>query len=116
MAVIARNSLSGQGARTITRTTMTSSDTMTYIEGAGEILVLSNDTGGALTVVIDGDGASAAFPVAGVGTVNLSAGYSTGAIGAGVTVAIPLDTIREYLRGTIALTGGTGIKASILTA
>lgn len=36
------------------------------------------------------------------------------AITAGAAVAIPLATIREYLQGTIAITGGTGLVASLL--
>lgn len=33
---------------------------------------------------------------------------------AGAEVAIPLDTIRAYLVGVIAITGGTGLSASLL--
>jgi hypothetical protein len=115
MATIAKTSMGGQGSRAITRTTLTASDTFTYSEGNGEILVFQNDTAGALTLTIDGDGANAAFPVAGVGTINLSTGFSTGSVPAGELRAIPLDTIKEYLRGTIAVTGGSGAKAYILT-
>ena len=39
---------------------------------------------------------------------------SKGAIANGAVVAIQLNTIFEYLRGTIAVTGGTGIKATLL--
>jgi len=39
---------------------------------------------------------------------------TTPSIGAGAVVAIPLNTIKEYLRGTITVTGGTDIKVSIL--
>lgn len=114
MATIAQTLMTGTGQRTVTETTLTSSDTFAFVEGSGQVLILKNGTGGALTPNIAGNGASAAYPVAGVGTISLTSGYAVGSIGAGVSKAIPLDTIKEYLRGTIALTGGTGITASIL--
>lgn len=114
MATIASTLMTGTGQRTVTTTTLTASDTFTYVEGSGQVLYLSNETGGALSPVIDGDGASAAYSVAGVGSIDLTGGYAVGSIADGVTKAIPLDTIKEYLRGTIAVTGGAGIVASIL--
>lgn len=59
-------------------------------------------------------GRATTIPVQGVGSVDVSAGYSVGAITAGAEVAIPLDTIRAYLVGVIAITGGTGLSASLL--
>jgi hypothetical protein len=76
-------------------------------------LYLNNVTGGALTVTIDGDGGSTQ-EVSGIGSVDISSGYSTGSIASGDTVAITLDTISKYLQGTIAVTGGTGIEAALL--
>lgn len=113
MATIAATSMTGSGQRTVTETTLTSSDTFTYNESANPILVLRNGTGGGLTVTIDGAGGTT-VPVDGIGDVSVTAGYSTGSIGAGVVKAIPLKTIRHYLQGAIAVTGGTGISASLL--
>lgn len=113
MATIAQTLMTGTGQRTVTETTLTSSDTFTYVEGSGQILILKNGTGGALTPVIDGNGGTN-VAVAGIGSVDVSAGYSVGSVAAGVSKAIPLDTIKEYLRGTIAVTGGTGITATLL--
>ena len=112
MAALTATSLGASGAQDVNENTMTASDTMTYVEGG--ILFLDNQTGGALTVTITGADASATHPVQGVGSVDLSSGYSTGSIAAGSVKAIRLDTIKEYLKGTITLTGGTGIVASIL--
>lgn len=111
MATIARTSLQGSGARVATATTLTAADTLVYGGvGSREVLELRNGTAGALTVTIDGaDGTT--VPVAGLGSVSVAAGYSTGSIAAGATVAIPLDSISEYLRGVVAVTGGTGITA-----
>lgn len=112
MATVTATSLSGSGSRAVTVTTLTASDTFTYVPGS--ILVLNNGTAGALTPNIDGDGATT-VPVRGVGSVDVSTGYDVPSIGAGATVAIPLDSIAQYLKGTIALTGGSGIEAQLLT-
>lgn len=113
MATLTPTLTTGSGARAATENTLTASDTFAYLPTQGQILVLRNGTGGALTVTIDGDG-GATVPVAGVGNVDVSAGYSTGEIAAGAVVAIPLDSISQYLQGTIAMTGGTGISAILL--
>lgn len=113
MATIVSTSAQGAGVRTVTRTTLTASDTFTYKSGVGAVLILDNITAGPLTVTIDGaDGTT--VPVAGIGSVSVAAGYSTGAIAAAACVAIPLDTISEFLKGTIAVTGGTGIRATLI--
>lgn len=111
MSVIAPTNMQGAGSRALVKTTLTSSDSFVYKQGS--VLVLDNVTGGALTVNIDGSGGSV-VPVKGVGDVSVAAGYNTPAIAAGAAVVIPLDSISSYLKGTIAVTGGTGIKASLL--
>lgn len=113
MAAITKTSMTGAGSRAVVRTTLGASDTLTYTPGKKAILILDNVTGGTLTPNIDGAAAST-VPVAGVGTIDISAGYSVGAIVAGACAAIPLDSISSYLSGVITVTGGTGIKASIL--
>ncbi len=113
MATIAPISLTAGGAVTAAPTTLTASDTFTYKPGNGQVLHLRNGTAGALTVTLDGaDGTTVSVP--GLGSVSVSAGYSTGSIAAGAAVAIKLDTISLYLQGTIAVTGGTGISATLL--
>ena len=113
MATIVATSMQGAGKRNLAVTTMTASDTLTYKPNQGQILILRNGTAGALTPIIDGAGATT-VPVQGVGSVDVSAGYAVGSIAAGAQVAIPLDTIRAYLVGVIAITGGTGLSASLL--
>ena len=112
MATITATTLAGSAARTVTRTTLGSSDTFTFNASKNPILVLDNVTAGALTVVIDGASATTQT-VAGIGVIDLSAGYSTGSIAAGACVAIPLTTISSYLTGVIAVTGGSGMKATL---
>lgn len=115
MATIAPSTAGGSGVRNVTETTLTSSDTFVYRQGAGQQLQLRNVTGGALTVTITGaDSVATTFP--GGGSINYAGGYSTGSIAATTGhVIIPLDTISDYLRGTLTVTGGTGIKASIVS-
>lgn len=52
--------------------------------------------------------------MAGVGSLNLSTGFVTNEIASGACIAIPLNSISQYLAGVIAVTGGTGIKATLL--
>lgn len=113
MANIVSSSMQGSGVRTLTRTTLTASDTFTYNQSASPVLILDNVTAGPLTVTIDGaDGTT--VPVQGIGSVSVAAGYATGAIAAGACVAIPLQSVDQYLKGIIAVTGGTGIKATLI--
>ena len=113
MATIVSSAIAA-GANTITKTTLTASDTFTYVPRGRQVLILENVTAGALTVNIDGDGATT-VNVGGVGAVDISGGFSTGEIAIDGIVAIPLDSISEYLAGTIEVTGGTGIEATLLT-
>ena len=103
----------GSGDSVLTVVTLTGTDDFVYTAAKKPVLVLDNVTGGALTVVIDGDGGTT-VSVDGVGDVDVSSGFSTASIAAGSKVAIPLYSINKYLQGTIAVTGGTGIEASLL--
>lgn len=113
MATIVPTAVTSPGANTLTVTTLTASDTFTYRPEKSPIMILRNGTAGALTVNIDGAGGTT-VRVRGIGDVNVAPGYSTGSIAAGAQVAIQLNTISEYLKGTIAVTGGTGISASLM--
>jgi len=114
MATIVATNCQGGGAVAVTETTLTgTTDTFTYSNGGNQYLVLRNDTAGALTPTIDGDGATT-VPVSGVGDIDISAGYSVGSMDAGDVVVIKTDTIEKYLAGTIDITGGTGIVAQLL--
>lgn len=113
MAAIAATAMTGSGKRTATFTALDgSSDTFTYV--AGSVLIMKNDSGGALSPTIDGDGGTTKV-VAGIGSVDVSGGYAVGSIADGAAVAIPLDTIKEFLKGTIAISSGTGLDCALLT-
>lgn len=113
MAAITATDMTGTGEREVTITTLGASDTLTYNASRNPVLVLNNVTVGALTPNIDGDGQTA-VTVSGIGSVDVSGGITLASIGAGEVFAVPLKTIREYLTGTVTVTGGDGIEAALL--
>lgn len=113
MAAITATAMTGTGKRTLTETTLTGTDSFVYNVPKDPVLIFRNPTAGALTPVIDGDGGTT-VPAPGIGAVDVTSGYSVGSIAAGAAVVIPLSTISAYLQGTIAITGGTGLVASLL--
>lgn len=115
MPAITATNMAALGAVAVTETTLDgSTDTFVYNSAAKPLLVLRNATGGALTPVIDGD-AAVAIPVKdAAANFDATAGYSVGSIAAGDSVSIRLETISAYLLGTISITSGTGIEASLL--
>ena len=113
MALLIPTAVGGSLVRNVTENTLTASDTLTYLPGTGQMLRLRNTTAGALTVTLTGS-AAVSKTYADGGVVNYAAGYSTGSIGATTgDVLIPLDSISGYLQGTVTITGGTGIKATL---
>lgn len=114
MATIVATNMQASGGHTTTKTTLTgTSDTFTYKQGINQILIFNNTTAGALSPVIDG-ASGTTVQVGGVGAVSVASGYAVGSIAAGDSVAIATDTIREYLKGVIAITDGTGLVAELL--
>lgn len=114
MATITATSLVTSGTSPVTETTLTgTADTFTYKSGASQVLVLRNATAGALTPIIDG-ASTTSVSIAGIGSIDLSAGYAVGSIAAGAVKIINTDSISRYLQGTIAITGGTGLVAVLL--
>lgn len=92
-------------------TTLTASDTITFNAGKKQLLVLRNPTGGSLTLKIDGDGGTT-VAVAGIGTVSVSGGFDI-VVGAGLSVAVVLSTIKHYCKGVVTLTGASGLVAQL---
>ena len=110
MPAITATSMGGPGPRVLVVTTLNGTDSLTYEQG--DVLILRNPTGSSITPTIDGAGGTT-WPAEGIGNVTVSAGLSLGAIPAGVTITIPMDSIRAYLQGVIAITSGTGLVGSI---
>lgn len=101
MAVIAKNSLTKGAPALITETELTGTDSIDTRDGT---LFVRNDTGGSVTINIDGDGGSTVV-CSGAGTIDVSGGYDI-VVAAGETQAIRLPDIAAYLNGTIAVSGG----------
>jgi len=113
MAAITATDMTGLGERAVTVTTLGASDTITYNQSKNQVLVFNNVTVGALTPLIDGDGGTT-VSCPGVGQVDVSAGLIMQSIGAGATVAIPLNSISAYLQGVVTITGADGIEAQLM--
>jgi len=112
MAEIIATDMTGSGSRAVTVTTLGASDTFTYVKG--QVLVINNITVGAITPNFDGANGTT-VPVNGVGSIDVSGGYTTPSIAAGAYAAIPLDTIAKYLQGVVTVTGGDGAEVSLLS-
>ena len=113
MATILATLTNGSGVVAIVETTLGASDTFLYKQNARQRLVFTNDTAGALTPVIDGDGSSSEN-ISGIGSVDTSGGFAVGSIGVGDSVSINTDSINAFLKGTIEITGGTGLTAVLM--
>lgn len=114
MAVITQTNgvLGANGAVAVASYTLTASDTLAYVAGTGQILELTNTTGGTLTVNIDGAGSTTIQPKGLGQTIDVSAGYNI-TLTNGQTKTVPLDSISVWLLGTIAVTGAAGVTARL---
>lgn len=111
MAILTNLDATASGYFAATPQTLTVADVLVYESTKKQLLVLNNVTAGSLTVTIDGaDGATVSVP--GLGTVSVSSGLAV-TLAAGDVKAVVLTSIRHYLQGAVAITGGTGIKAQI---
>ena len=116
MATLLPTSLSVAGAILPAATTLTlgASDTFSFTTNAAT-LILYNATAGALTPNLDGaDGTTVVIPDTGA-TFSVASGFTFPSIAAGAYAIVRLETIKAYLQGLVTVTGGTGIKAVLLT-
>lgn len=113
MPAITATDMTGSGSRSVAETTLDGTDSLTYNSGKEAVLILRNPTASAITPVIDGD-AAGVKTIAGIGDIDLSAGYDVGSIAAGAAVSVPLDSISAYLAGAVAINSGTGLVAALL--
>lgn len=97
----------------VTRFTMSASDTIPYIQGAGMVLVLYNTTASIVNVTFTGSAAPATISVPGIGGgFSLAGGKAVAVPATGATI-IDLDDIYQYLQGTVTVTNGTGLVAML---
>lgn len=102
------------GAFNPTKNTLTAADVLPY--SAGQSLLMYNTTASAVVVTIDGDGGTTvAVPDSGGATFSVAAGLAVTVPANGFTI-VNLDTIKAYLKGTVAVTGGVGVVAVLLSA
>ncbi len=92
------------------------SDQFVYQPDADQIMVLRNPTGSAISPVLTGNNVSSAHSVPGAIAMDLTGGFAVGAIAAGQSVAIPLDSVRFWIKGSISfINGGAGLECVIYT-
>lgn len=116
MAVIAQTSgvFSSDRAINMTRTALGASDTLTYVDGGGQVLFMYNTTASPVVVTLTGS-APVALTVPGLGgDVTTSAGKAVTVPASGSTY-LNLDKIKAYLggNGTVTVTGGTGVTVAL---
>lgn len=115
MATITATTLRGtKGAVTATVTTLTASDVLPYVSGGQQVLQLFNTTALPVVVTIDGAGSTTISPEGYGGTLDVSAGKAI-TVGANATVFVNLDSISAFLAGAVAVTGGVGVTATLLS-
>lgn len=111
MAAITSIDGTQKGAFAAALTTLSADDTITFNSGKKQLLVLRNPTGGSITATIDGAGGTT-IAVDGIGNVSVAGGLAI-PVGAGLSVAVVLSTIRHYCQGVVHITGGTDLIAQL---
>lgn len=110
MATILATKASVDGYSASTKNTLTAADVLIYDSAKTQILELVNTTASPVVVTIDGS-ASTVVPVPGTGkTFDAPAGLSI-TVAANGTGFVVLKSIRAFLAGTVAVTGGVGLTA-----
>lgn len=115
MAVItqATGAKTATAAFNLTPTTLTASDTLTYVPGSGQVIQLYNTTGSIVTVTFTGDAPTPLNPTGYGGSVSTSGGKAV-AVPANGWTFLTLDSIGLFITGTtVTVTGGTGVKAAL---
>lgn len=100
----------------LTRTTLTASDTLSFVQGAGQVLHLYNTTASIVNVTLVGTAPTTLTPDGYGGTVSTAAGKVVAVPASGWTV-VELDDIWAFLTGSgvVTLTNGTGLVAALYT-
>jgi hypothetical protein len=116
-AIVATTGSASAGPYQIVETTLTASDTLSYVANSNQSLKLRNPTGSSIVITIKGT-APVNPTVPGTGTTfDVSAGKVI-TVTAGNIFAVNLDKIAQYLGGTataVAVTGGTGAFAALVS-
>lgn len=115
MATLVNSSKNVLGPFLPTKLVLTASDTFTYLPGKNQELILYNITASTVVVTLDGStGTTVLVPGAGSTTVSVASGLAV-TVPANDWQIVRLDTIPAYLQGTIAMTGGVGCVAVLIS-
>lgn len=112
MAVITATTVNSNAPFNPTRTTLSASDTLAYV-GNGQELHLHNTTASPVVVTITGSTATTISPSGYGGTISVASGKAITVPASGNTV-LYLDAIAAYLAGSVTVTGGVGVTATLL--
>lgn len=111
MTAITSIDASAQGAFTATASVLTADDTITFSPSRKQLLVFNNNSGGPLTVTIDGStGTTVNCP--GVGPVSVASGLAI-TVADTTSKAVVLSTVSAYCSGVVHLTGAAGLEAQL---
>lgn len=111
MAAIASITAVNTGSFAAAISTLSADDTITRTRSKKQLVVFRNTTGGSLTATIDGDGGTTVTKP-GIGTVTVSGGYAV-VVAAGLSVAVLLDSIDDYTKGVVHITGASGLTVQV---
>ena len=105
---------SSNGPVNLTKTTLTASDTLTYVPGGSQMLSLYNTTASIVTVTLVGTAPLTLSPAGYGGTISTAGGKAIAVPASGWT-NLELDDISAFLAGTgaVTVTGGTGVVAAL---
>lgn len=114
MPAIPATNMAGIDSKAVTPTTLDGTDSFTYNPSRNPILILRNNTGGALTPVLVG--ATIVNPdIRNIGEIDLSSGYSFPEMADGTERAIVLNDHGLYLAGaSVNVNGATGMTAVLM--
>ena len=97
----------------IAETVLGASDTLAFRRDQNMILMLRNNSGGALTPKLDGSDDTSVF-VPGIGFVSIANGYTLPSVANGDVVAVNIDSIKEFCKGTLTITGADAMTATCI--
>lgn len=102
------------GPINLTRTALSASDTLTWVQGSHQILSLYNTTASGVTINIKGTAPTSVSPDGLGAAVSTTAGFNVTVPASGWTY-LDLDDIWAYLTGTgtVTLLTGTGVTAAL---
>lgn len=113
MPALTSVNIRANGNTAVTPATLTASDTFTVSATSNQSLILENETADDVVVSLAGAAAPATYFSVGIGDVAIQPLSVT--VPANSGVSIYLSSLRIKLAGGVTMTGGTGLKATLIT-